>query len=88
LHHLPRKLTEPQPALGADGVEAGEAVVANLGGHAIDAQVPGAGIVNADPASGFQPALLDRRFLSVERIMALGQQIGNLSGRDQDVEIL
>ena len=68
---------EHQPALGCDGVEAGEAVVADLGGHPVDAQVPGAGIVNADPARGFQPGLLDRRLLGMERLMALGQQIGD-----------
>ena len=79
---------EHQPALGCDGVEAGEAVVADLGGHAVDAQVPGAGIVNTDPARGFQPGLLDRRFLGMERVMVLGQQIGDLPGRDQDAEIV
>src|SRR5690348_13675312 len=57
---------EHQPALTDDGVEAGEAVVADLGGHAVDAQVPGTGIVHADPARGFQPDPLDRGLLGME----------------------
>src|SRR3954451_20153302 len=63
---------EHQSALGCDGVEAGEAIVADLGGHPVDAQVPGAGIVNTDPAGGFQPGLLERGLLGMERVMALG----------------
>ena len=71
---------EHQPVLVADGIEAGEAVVTDLGDDAVAAEVARSGVVHRNPPRRLQAGLLDRRLFGVEVVVAFGQQVGNLPG--------
>ncbi len=71
---------EHQPVLVADGIEAGEAIVTDLGDDAVAAEVARSGVVDRNPPRRLQAGLLDRRLFHVEVVVAFGQQVGNLPG--------
>ena len=67
-------LEEVPSGLGEAGGEEGEAVVPDLGGHAVLGPMAGAGVVDADPARALQA--------SPQHRLGLGDQGGALGGQE------